>query len=72
MPGRDKIVRPVEVQTTDKSGKTIYMKCPIQHLVPINVQDLEDTVQTESVINRDEPLKIRMVRDEDVTVIQGQ
>ena len=72
LPGRDKIVRAVEVRTTDKSGKTIYMKRPIQHLVPIEVQDLEDTVQTKSVVNRDEPLKIRMARDEDVTAIQGQ
>ena len=47
------------------------MKRPIQHLVPIEVQDFEDTVQTESFVNRDEPLKIRMVRDEDVTAIQG-
>ena len=69
--GRDKIVRAVEVRTTDNSGRSITVKRPIQKLVPIEVQDEEEHAEKEHVVMENEPIKITMVRDENVVSIKA-
>ena len=64
LPGKDNIVRAVEIRTVDKSGKPIIIKRSVSHLYPIEVRDLSysDTEKKETLI--EEPT-ITFVSDED-------
>ena len=74
LPGKDSIVRAVEVRTVDNSGKTVSMKRPIQHLFPIEV---EETLQSSSesdnrTSSEEKDVTITAVRDEDIPhIIRG-
>ena len=65
------ILLAVEVRTTDKSGRSITVKCPIQKVVLIEVQDEEEHTQKEHVVMENEPINSTMVRDEDIVSIKA-
>ena len=70
LPGKDGIVRAVEVLTLDKSRKQMIMKRPIQHLYPLEVQaertKLEHTEHDKLENELANEVQITTVRDEDV------
>ena len=73
LPGRDNIVRAVEVRTTDNSGKVVVLKRSIQHLYPIEVQHSLKQVDQDKVPEEEKDVQIAMIRDEDVTTfIKGR
>ena len=39
LPGNKNVVRTAELRTVDNSGKSITVKRPIQHLIPLKVDD---------------------------------
>ena len=63
LPGKDKIVRAVELKTHNKAGKLIVMKRPIQHLYPLEISQEEEQ---EAKDNENEEPQITLVRDQDV------
>ena len=64
LPGKDKIIRAVEVRSLDKSGNPIVLKRPVQILYPLEITELE---AENSNINGDvNNIPITMVSDKDV------
>ena len=67
LPGKDNLVRAAELRTVDNSGKSIIVKRPIQHLIPLEVDDKLVIASDEENQNKvADNVAITTSRDEDV------